>query len=171
MQEEWRRIGQFPGYSVSNLGSIRNDQTDRLMSQCVNNRGISTVGLVKSKTQYRRSVPLLVAQAFIPRSKTEQEFDTPINLDGDRRNNAVSNLLWRPRYFALRYIAQFQQDAPCFSRPVEIIETGEQFNTSWEAATSLGVLDREIAISVMTKNFVWPIFKHFRLVMDLGGLT
>lgn len=164
MQEEWRKIEGFSGYSVSNLGSIRNDESGRLMAQCTNNRGLMQVGLTKNKVQYRRSVALLVAEAFVTRGTNESAFDTPINLDGNRRNNSVLNLLWRPRNFAIRYIAQFQQSGPCFSRPVEIIETGEQFDTSWEAAIQKGILDREIAFSVMTKNYVWPIYKHFRLV-------
>jgi hypothetical protein len=169
MQVEWLQIEEFPMYSVSNIGEGRNDETDRYMSKLVNQRGIVNVGLTRDRVQYKRSLTLLVAEHFIdkPRDtsgKWLEAFDTPINLDGDRFNNHADNIVWRPRWFATKYYQQFQQSHACFNRPVEIIETGEMFETSFAAATALGLLDREIAISVMTKNYVWPINQHFRVV-------
>lgn len=169
MQVEWRQIEDFPAYSVSDEGEVRNDETDRYMTKLTNQRGIVHVGLTRARVQYKRSLTVLVADAFVerPRDKSgtiRKAFDTPINLDGDRYNNHVSNILWRPRWFATKYYQQFQQDHACFNRPVEIVETGEIFETSFAAATALGILDREIAISVMTKNYVWPINQHFRVV-------
>jgi hypothetical protein len=162
MQTQWVEIAQFPGYSVSDTGVIRNDETERIMRVTANTRGIAIVGLTKNGVQYKRSVSVLVADTFL--MKPRSTFNSPINLDGDRFNNDAANLMWRPRWFAVRYFQQFQQDAPCFSRPVEIIETEELFMSSWEAATTLGLLDREIAISIMTKNYVFPISQRFRLL-------
>jgi len=167
MYEEWREIAEFPGYSVSNTGCVRNDDSERIMAPQVNGHGITYVGICKRDpgclvTQYKRSVSVLVAQAFV--ACPNDSFDTPINLDGDRFNNDSSNILWRPRWFAVKYFQQFQQDSPCFSRPVQVIETEEVYESSWEAATTLGVLDREIAMSIMNRCYVWPIFQHFRLL-------
>lgn len=171
MQVEWRQIEEFPTYSVSDTGRVRNDETDRYMSPQRNQRGIVNVGLTNNRVQYKRSLTLLVADAFIERpsdkyGKLLDAFDTPINLDGDRSNNNAWNILWRPRWFASQYNKQFASSVThaCFNRPVEIIETGEMFETSLAAAMALGVLDRHIAISVMTKNYVWPIYQHFRVV-------
>lgn len=161
MQEEWREIPSFPGYSVSDAGSVRNDETDRLMAKLVNQRGIVNVGLTKNKIQYKRALANLVAEAFLIRPSFE--FDTPIQLDGNRLNNTASNLLWRPRWFATRYFRQFHHKAASIVRPIEVVETEEVFEDSWAAATSLGVIDVEIAESVMTRNYVWPLFQHFRL--------
>lgn len=168
MQVEWRQIEEFPSYSVSDIGSVRNDETDRIMSPQLNQRGIVNVGLTRDRVQYKRSLVVLVAEHFIDKPRDNdgnilKAFDTPINLDGDRYNNHAWNILWRPRWFATQYNKQFRA-RPCFSRPVEVIETGEIFETSIAAAKALGVLDREIAISVMTKNYVWPINQHFRAV-------
>lgn len=154
-------IRMFPGYSVSDRGNVRNDETGRFMTRLVNQRGVVHVGLTKNRIQYKRALSILVAEAFVPRQSFS--FDTPIHLDGDRWNNHADNLLWRPRWFAIKYTLQFQQDAPCFNRPVELIETGDVFKSSWEAATTLGLLDREIAMSIMTQTYVWPIYKRFRL--------
>lgn len=165
MREEWREIAEFPGYSVSDAGSVRNDATGRHMAKQTNGRGIVYVGICKRGSdglvaQHKRSVAVLVAEAFLPRP--HEKFDTPIHLDGDRYNANVSNILWRPRWFAVKYAQQFQQSGPSFSRPLELVETGEVFESSWDAATKLGLLDREIAMSVMTRCYVWPIHQHFR---------
>lgn len=163
MQEEWREIPLFPGYSVSDVGSVRNDETDRLMSTSVNQHGIVHVGLTKNKIQYRRALAILVAEAFILRPSFE--FDTPINLDGDRFNNRAANLLWRPRWFATQYFKQFHTyTRPCLDREVEVVETGEIFPTSWHAATALGALDRDIAMSIMSGSKARVVLQHFRLV-------
>jgi len=166
MLGQWIAIEEFPGYSVSDTGLVRNDDTGYLMSRLANQGGVVHVGLTKNRTLYKRSLPLLVANAFIPKPDSERftAFDTPINLDGNRFNNHVHNLMWRPRWFAVKYFLQFQQDSPSIPRPVEIIENGIVFRSSWEAATTLGVFDREIAISVMTQNYVWPLLQRFRVV-------
>lgn len=161
MTEEWQEIPAFPGYSVSTTGLVRNDKTERNVARCVNQRGIVYVGLCRDGRQYKRSLPVLVLEAFSLRPSFK--FDTPINLDGNRSNNDISNLMWRPRWFALKYATQFLYNSVGrISDPVEIVETKEVFENSWHASTTLGVLDHEIAISVMTKNWVYPLRQHFR---------
>uniref|UniRef100_A0AAU7GZR1 HNH endonuclease n=1 Tax=Streptomyces phage Scarif TaxID=3158858 RepID=A0AAU7GZR1_9CAUD len=163
MGEQWVEIASFPGYSVSDAGQVRNDETGHIMTRCANQGGVVHVGLTRNKTQYKRSLTLLVAEAFLPRPSFA--FDTPINLDGDRWNNSVENLMWRPRWFAVKYFQQFKfGSVGSIARPIEIIETEEQFANSFEATKFLGVLDREVAMSVMTQNYVWPIYQRFRLV-------
>ena len=146
---------------MSDAGSVRNDETERILLPQVNQHGIVNVGLTKNKVQYKRALSILVAEAFVLRPSFT--FDTPINLDGDRRNNRADNLLWRPRWFATKYYQQFQQTHPCFSRKVQNIETGEVFNTSWEAALALGALDRDIAFSIVSGAIVPIILQHFCL--------
>jgi hypothetical protein len=161
--QEWREIVEFPGYSVSSGGLIRNDATDRIMAQSPNTRGIATVGLTRLGVQYKRSVSVLVADAFILHAKSFQ-FNTTINLDGDRFNNEVSNLAWRPLWFARRYNQQFEIGPQGFGRPIEEVETGEQFANSWLAAITRGVLEREIVFSVMRRTWVFPIYRTFRVL-------
>jgi hypothetical protein len=116
---------------------------------------------MRGPKQYKRSLALIVAEAFIERPN--EAFDTPIHLDGNRRNNDISNILWRPLHFARKFNKQFERGVrACIGRPVEIIETGEIFENSLAAAKALGLIDREIAISIMTRNYVWPIYQHFK---------
>lgn len=160
---EWREIESFPGYSVSNSGLVRNDDTDRIMRLNANQRGIVNVGLMKNGVQHKRSVALLVAEAFI-RVRPNQTFDSPINLDGDRWNCSVQNLMWRPRWFAVKYFQQFVTGPQGFGRPIVERKTGEWFPTSWDAALKYGLLDREIAIAVMNRTYVWPTYQRFRVL-------
>lgn len=160
--EEWRIIARFSGYSVSNLGRVRNDETGCLMTPQVNQRGIVNVGLTKNLIQCKRSLSLLVADAFLPPS-SNKAFDTVINLDGDRTNNEVDNLMWRPRWFAIKYFAQFRcPDMRGFHTPIEEVATGEKFETSWPAAIKFGLIDLDIFVATLNGMCVWPTEQWFR---------
>lgn len=167
MNEEWREIFSFPGYSVSDAGRIRNDETDRILSLLRNQHGVVHVGLYRSSVQHKRSVIRIVADAFLPpypnRTHGHVTFDTPINLDGDRCNNSVFNLLWRPRWFAIKYYQQFHNDRRGFQVPVVETQSDEWFPTSWHAATKYGLLDREILIATLNRTYVFPTYQTFRV--------
>lgn len=157
---EWRRIHSFPAYSVSETGLVRNDETGRQLTRLVNQSGVVNVGLTKNRTQYKRAVALLVAKAFLA-VVLQDTFDTPINLNGDRFDNRVGNLAMRPRWFATKYFQQFHSDPNDFYR-IEDLVTGEQFESTWDAAVKLGLLQSDIVISVHTGMPVWPTNQIFR---------
>jgi len=161
--EEWRPIQGFLGYSVSSFGRVRRDSTGRIISVKVNQYGTPHVGLMLKGIQRRRSLAKLVAKAFIPNSN--EFFDTPINLDGDRLNCVVENIMWRPRWFAIKYNRQFtQKQWPLpIGAPVRAIETGEVFPGSFEAACRYGLLERDIWESVQNGKVVWPSYMTFEL--------
>jgi hypothetical protein len=161
---EWREIVEFPGYSVSNTGFVRNDVTDRIMRQTPNTHGIPIVGLVKLGEQQKRSVSVLVADAFVTTARS-LKFNTPVHLDGDKFNNHMDNLVWRPRWFALQYRQQFAPGAirQGFNRKIQEIKSGEIFETSWHAVVKYGLLERDIVISILNQTYVPPTYQTFRL--------
>lgn len=161
--EVWRFIDEFPGYSVSDGGRVRNDETGYILSLLINQRGIVNVGLTRDRVQYKRSVSLLVSEAFLPVHPLDS-FDTPINLDGDRRNNHASNLMWRPRWFATEYFKQFFNPTPHLTRPIEDQRTGEVYKDSWDASVTWGLLDRDVYIRTLNRTYVWPTYQTFRIV-------
>lgn len=161
--DEWKLIPEFPGYLVSRDGRVRNQDSGRILVLTSNQNNVTQVGLMKNSVQHKRGVALLVADAFLPRPDHEA-FNTPINLDGDRGNNHVDNLMWRPRWFAIQYHRQFHNGKRGFNKPVIDVETGERFNTSWEAATKFGLLDREIMIATLNRTYVWPTYQKFRVI-------
>jgi hypothetical protein len=163
--EVWRYIREFPGYSVGDEGHVRNDDTGRIMAMLVNQHGIGYVGLTKNCRQHKRSVTVLVATAFTPKlAQHRGTFDTPINLNGVRTDNRASNLMWRPRWFAVKYFHQFQSNERGFNVPIEEIGTGEQFKTSWDAALKYGLLDKEIFVATLNRTYVWPSYQRFRVL-------
>lgn len=159
--DRWEMIPEFPGYSVSDQGQVRNDRTGRVMVLSRNHQGIVKVGLIRGYTQYSRSVTVLVARAFLP--DPIENFDTPINLDGDRSNNTVENLMWRPRWFAVMFHKQFKYPGPCFLVPIRDKKTGEVFEGSRDAAVKYGLLEKEIVIATYNRTYVFPTYQEFAI--------
>ena len=158
--EEWKSIDAFPSYSVSNWGRIRSDRFDRVLALSQNQSGLVNVGMVRDGVQHHRSVPLLVAKAFMPRHT--KPFDTPINLDGDRWNNHVENLRWRPRWFALKYHRQFIYP---YSRPIDTpiidLDSEEIYDNSFECVMKFGLLEQDLVESIINQTDVWPTHQQF----------
>jgi hypothetical protein len=159
---EWAPIEEFPGYSISSDGRVRNDDRNRLIVLTKNQQGVTQVGLMKNRDQHKRGVALLVAKAFLT-PPSLPAFNTPINLDGDRSNCHVENLMWRPRWFAIKYHQQFHNDLRGFTDPIVDLKTGERFENSWQAAIKYGLLDREILIATLNRTYVWPTYQEFRV--------
>jgi len=128
------------------------------------------VGLVKDGEQYNRTVARLVADAFLPKPSFKT-FDTPINLDGDRTHLEVTNLVLRPRWFAVKYRQQFKVQWS-EDNPVVDIESGVKYTNSMHAATSCGLLALNVFEWAMMYDYymlkkvegVWPTNQRFRFV-------
>lgn len=166
--ESWLQINGFDIYSVSSLGRIRNDRTRRIMVPGKNAAGVATIYLVRDGKQYTRGIARLVAKHFLPHN-TDDIFDTPMHLDGDRANNAADNLIWRPRWYAAKYLQQFEQyRRPYVDCPLIETQTGQTFENSWEAAKHFGLLERDIAHSFHVYHGrgeiepAWPTLYCFR---------
>lgn len=165
MREEWAPIEGFPGYSVSTYGHIRTDKSGRILATFENQYGVVRVGLMKDGIQRHRSVPLLVALTFLYEGLGP--FDTPINLDGDRYNNRIDNLAWRPRWFAVKYNQQFRHpyDHP-ITVPVMDVVTREISPNSFEASRRYGLLESDLVLSVLNRTVVWPTYQQFAVLED-----
>lgn len=160
---EWIAVEGFPGYSVNPLGQIKKDSTGRLLHTRINQYGVPYVGLMREWRQCIRSLPRLVATAFV--EQPNEIFDTPINLDGDRSNCHVDNLQWRPRWYAVLYNNQFREryQNP-ISAPVREVKSGKTFADSFEAGCYFGVLEREVVLSILNHTLAWPTYQQFELI-------
>ncbi len=165
MSERWEPIPLFPDYSVSDHGRVRSDKFGRLISLSVTQYGLVQVGMTRDGVQRHRSVPLLVAKAFIP--EPGGPFDTPINLDGDRWNNHFSNLMWRPRWFAIKYNRQFKYPYPnSILEPIRDLKTGEVSANSRACFKRYGLLEQDLVLSILNRTYVWPTYQEFGIVED-----
>lgn len=158
--EKWKEIPYFPKYSISDHGRVRYNRTGRILAQSENQYGVVCIGLMRDGRQHHRSVSKLVASAFIPNHL--EVFDTAINLDGDRRNNHKDNLVWRPRWFAVKYNRQFRIPSNLtINDPIQDIETEEVWDNSFECAKANGLLEKDLVLSIFNNTVVWPTHQRF----------
>lgn len=100
MIEEWKKIDNYPRYSVSSLGRIRNDYTGRILSQCSHRYGYQFVCLSKNGHRKSLSVHRLVAFAFISNPLSLPSIN---HIDENKENNCVSNLEWCDQRYNVNY--------------------------------------------------------------------
>jgi hypothetical protein len=93
-EEMWKQVNDFPMYSVSNTGKVRNDKTCRILKpfridNSQNNKNYFRVDL-NSKDNIRRiRLHRLIAKTFLE-DYTEDLFVD--HIDRNRLNNHISNL-------------------------------------------------------------------------------
>lgn len=92
MAVEWRECADFPGYSVSSDGLVRNDDTSRILRQ-YDSDGYR---VVKPMDRFRNRgittrVHRLVAKAFCPNPLSKPHVD---HADRQITNNHATNLRW-----------------------------------------------------------------------------
>lgn len=91
--ELWKPVKGYEGlYEVSNYGNVKSIRKNAVLSQIVNkNNGYCYVGMYKDGKNKKLLVHRLVAETFINNADNKK---TVNHLDGNKQNNAVSNLEW-----------------------------------------------------------------------------
>lgn len=159
--DEWRPINGFPDYLVSPQGMILSHKTDHILSGSRTQQGHVKVNLYKKGVLFTRNVNHLVARAYLDRPQ-RSDFTSVIHLDGDKTNLAALNLMWRPRYFAVKYHLQFEYDYyHRASVAIKDIKTGEVYSRIQKAVVQHGLLLQDILISMHNRTFVWPTYQEF----------
>lgn len=137
----------FPKYVVSPEGHIKNREKNRVMHVRQNGQGFAMTNLMGDDNVRRtKSVALLVAQAYLGKPKNEH-YNTVIHLDGDKSNCEASNLMWRPRWYAILYHRMFQAQPKDSSVYVE--ETGEEFGTLRELCVKYGLYEQHTFTDIL----------------------
>lgn len=160
--ESWGAIEGFRGYSVSDLGRVRNDDTGRILTILKNQSGNRYVGMTKDGVQHRRSLPLLVAKTFVVNKQAN--FRSIIHRDINKGNNRADNLMWRPQWFAVKYWIQAHRGMIGSDIPVLEIKHHEMYQNTWEASLAFGLLETDLISSIINRTFTWPTFQEFRYV-------
>lgn len=173
--EEWRSIAEFPIYEISNLGRVVNVQSDFLIKPTKTLQGDLKVGLCPSVMgdnqiliggpQKTRMLKLLVARTFVPGE--DEEFNTPILLDGDPEHVWAHNIMWRPRPFAWRYSNQFSRPIPetFYLGPfVEVTPQGgivRAYDNVVDIGVTNGLVFADVWAAIHTRTMVYPTHQFF----------
>lgn len=163
-QELWQTVYDFPDYDVSTLGNVVNVERRTSITPRPNQFGHIRVGLVRDGTQYTRALALVVATAFI--SQPNLHWNTPIHLDGDLWNCKVDNLMWRPRWFAIKFQKQFSYASFHESMNVKLIDpnTDEIYESVKEVCVKNGLYWYDVVEAYMHGTFVFPTDQEFILI-------
>lgn len=158
IKEEWKPLWEFPQYSVSNYGKIRNERTGMEMATSQTTHGHVKISLLDERVheRYTRSVALLVANAFVP--VPDRLSDAVIQLDGNHANVVSWNLAWRPTWFAWKYTHQLKQQQPVeyTSFKVRNITRGYVYRSVVEAAMTEGLLFDDVLRSHFNDTRIYP---------------
>ena len=165
--EQWESLDTmgFPGYAVSDEGAVKNERTDNLLKLSANQYGVVRVGLMKREEGVQKTMSLtrLVANMFV--TGKSAQFNTPINLNGDRDDNRAKNLVWRPRWFAVKFFHQFEESkTPLFRTKIYDVETSEEYEDSRQAACKHGLLEEDVMKSVVNGSPCFPTWQRFARV-------
>lgn len=138
--EEWRKIEDFPRYSVSNKGRIRNDETGKLLTPTENKK--SKYQYVQLGKRNNKTVHRLVAKAFIDNQENKRDVN---HKDGNKSNNDVSNLEWntpsennKHAYKTGLKQSYRPPNAGVDKAKVRVVETGVTYNSVRDCARAIG---------------------------------
>lgn len=128
----WKTIEGTNGeYQVSDTGLVKTTKTGRILRPAIDARGYERVCLFKMDRDRRYKVHRLVAMAFVPNPDNLPQVN---HIDGNKRNNNVSNLEWITNEGNMRHAKEHGLRAGherfCESRRKPVIatniETGER---------------------------------------------
>lgn len=156
-KERWKIIPEFPNYEISNLGRIYNTKEDLLMRASNTGHGNVKITLKAEDGQrYTRSVAQIVAEAFVEPPK--RICDHVVVLDGNLANVAADNLVWRPAWYAWKYIRQLKTDQPNHYVNLTVMNLTQaiEYDSVVEAGMVEGLLFDDIWRSTYTGAEIFP---------------
>ena len=140
--ENWKKIKGFENYEVSNLGNVKSFcfKKERILKHKTDKDGYLCIALFLNKKIYYIKIHRLVMQHF----GVGIEKETVNHIDGNKKNNCISNLEWSTRSENNKHaylIGLKVQDAEHLKKRIKInkLDFEKTFNSINEAAVELGL--------------------------------
>ena len=93
MKEIYKKIVNYPNYSISNFGNVKNNNTNTLLKVRISGE-YNRVRLYNNDGDKNYSVHRLVGEYFILNPNNKPEIN---HKDGNKLNNHISNLEWNTK--------------------------------------------------------------------------
>lgn len=139
MTEIWKDIPGYEGlYSISNIGRLRNDKTNRLLKPWIDKDGYLVYDLTKNKVKKHYRAHRLVAQTFIP---NPNNYPLVNHKDEDKTNNKVSNLEWCTLEYNLNYGTRTERSALKHSKSISKYNLNGNFIATYKSLTEAAKLN------------------------------
>lgn len=166
-EPQWSIIEEFPNYLVNDQGEIFNRSLDRYMRTYPNTYGHMRITLTDEETGERsdRGVAKLVAEAFV--EPPNELCNRVMILDGRLSNVMAVNLVWRPRYFVMRYARQLKRaEHPVHYKNLRIknCSTGKRYKNVIECGMTEGLLFDDVWRSTYTGANIFPYGDSFEVL-------
>lgn len=161
-KEYWKDIENYPNYQVSDLGSVRNKLTGKLLRP-ENNRGYLRVVLCKDGKPKKFFIHRLVATVFIDNPYNKKEVN---HINGCKTDNCVDNLEWNTSSENMIHsyrVLKNKSFGGVPKQPVRCIETGQVFESQSDTARYFGC-DRGLIYQSIHKGLKVLKKYHFELI-------
>ena len=94
MEEIWKEVPFAPNYEASTHGRVRNNETKKVLKQCLRYTGYYELCITVDKIRSTKKLHQIIAITFIDNPENK---DTVNHKDHDKTNNNISNLEWMTR--------------------------------------------------------------------------
>lgn len=151
-EEKWKMVDEFPTYSISSCGRLRNDITRHILIGGYDRDGYKQATICYAGKQYNRRICRLVAIAFIP---------NPNNLpmvnhkDENKENDCVDNLEWCTAEYNNNYGNKNQS----MRKRVRCIETKREYDGLRVAEKQCGIphsmISRACRFGITARGLHW----------------
>lgn len=149
IEEIWKIIEEFPLYSVSNKGRIKNNKNDYILVGGLDRDGYRQVTLQKENTekQFCRRVCRLVAKAFID---NPNNYPVVNHKDENKSNDNIDNLEW----CTVKYNNNYGNKNNTLRKKVKCLETNQEYAGTREAERQTNICHTLISFSCRTQKSV-----------------
>lgn len=167
MRDTWVKTSRNHYYEVNEDGFVRNSRNNNILTNSPNNKGYMTVSLGKKLPG--QLVHVLVAEAFVPGYEPGLDVD---HKNGKKWDNRAENLQWISRSDNIKRAFEMGlahghkgPNAGTPPRKVQIVETGEVFDSQAECARAINGSVGAISQCVNNKKEKYRGM-HFKCITD-----